>query len=224
VDEVQTGLGRTGKLFAFEHFGLEPDVVTVAKALSGGYVPTGACLLRADVFDSVFDSMEHALRHGSTFAPNDLAMVAGLAVLHELEEQDFVVRSERLGERLLQATEPLRERYDVVKDVRGLGLMWAIEFGEPRRGRRSWRFLERMQEGIFAQLVVGPLFHEHRILTQVAGHRLNVLKILPSLTIADDDLDRFVSALEETIRRAERIPAAAARMALRTGAHLLPRG
>ena len=81
-----------------------------------------------------------------------------------------------------------------------------------------------MQEGIFAQLVVGPLFHEHRILTQVAGHRLNVLKILPALTIAEEDLDRFATALEETIRRAERIPTAAARMALRTGDHLFPRG
>jgi ornithine--oxo-acid transaminase len=221
VDEVQTGLGRTGKLFAFEHWGLEPDIVTVAKALSGGYVPSGACLLREDVLDTVFDSLEHAVRHGSTFAPNDLAMAAGLAVLHELEEHDLVARSQRLGEQLLEATEPLVERYGVVKEVRGLGLMWAIEFGEPRRGRRSWRFLERMQEGIFAQLVVGPLFHEHRILTQVAGHRLNVLKILPALTISEADLERFATALDSVIRRAERIPTAAARMALRAGAGLV---
>ncbi len=221
VDEVQTGLGRTGRLFAFEHFGLEPDVVTVAKALSGGYVPSGACLLRDDTLAAVFDSLEHAVRHGSTFAPNDLAMAAGLAVLHELDEQGLVARSQRLGSALLEATRPLCERYDVVKDVRGLGLMWAIEFGEPERGRRSWRFLERMQEGIFSQLVVGPLFHEHRILTQVAGHRLNVLKILPALTIAEEDLERFATALDDVIRRAERIPAAAARMAVRSGSHLV---
>ena len=223
LDEVQTGLGRTGKLFAFEHWGLEPDVVTVAKALSGGYVPSGACLLRDDTLAAVFDSLEHAVRHGSTFAPNDLAMAAGLAVLHELDEQGLVARSQRLGDTLLEATRPLRERYEVVKDVRGLGLMWAIEFGEPERGRRSWRFLERMQEGIFSQLVVGPLFHQHRILTQVASHRLNVLKILPALTIGEEDLDRFATALDDVIRRAERIPSAAARMALRSGTHLLNR-
>ena len=221
VDEVQTGLGRTGRLFAFERWGLEPDVVTLSKALSGGYVPSGACLLRSDVFDGVFDSMEHAVRHGSTFAPNDLAMAAGLAVLHELDERELVARSRRLGDALLESTRPLRERYEVVGDVRGLGLMWAIEFSEPRRGGRAWRMLERMQEGMFAQLVVGPLFHEHRMLTQVAAHRLNVLKILPPLTIAEDDLERFATALDDVVRRAQRIPRAAARMALRAGAGLV---
>jgi len=221
VDEVQTGLGRTGKLFAFEHFGLEPDVVTISKALSGGYVPSGACVLRAEVFDSVFDSLEHAVRHGSTFAPNDLAMSAGLAVLHELDEHDLAARAKRLGDALLEATRPLVERYEVVRDVRGLGLMWAIEFGEPERGSRSWRVLERVQEGMFAQLVVGPLFHEHQMLTQVAGHRLNVLKILPPLTIAETDLARFAETLDDVVRRAQRIPRAAARMALRAGPRLV---
>src|SRR5204863_9689199 len=115
VDEVQTGLGRTGKLLALEHWGLEPDVVTIAKSLSGGYVPVGATLFRAEVFDRVFDSMEHSVSHGSTFAPNDLAMVAGLATLHELDEQGLVERSARLGELLLERTLPLVERYEVVR-------------------------------------------------------------------------------------------------------------
>ena len=120
--------------FALEHWGLEPDVVTLAKSLSGGYVPVGATLFKAEVFDAVFDSLEHSLSHGSTFQPNDLAMVAGLATLHELESQELVERSARPGEELLARTLPLVERYDVVKDVRGLGLMWAIELGEPDEG------------------------------------------------------------------------------------------
>src|SRR5205085_12275198 len=123
VDEVQAGFGRTGRMFASEHWGLEPDLVTVAKALSGGYVPVGALLLRSSVHEAVFDSLEHATSHGSTFAPNDLAMVAGLATLHELEERDLAGNAARLGELLLERTQPLAERYDVVKDVRGLGLM-----------------------------------------------------------------------------------------------------
>ena len=86
VDEVQTGFGRTGKLFAFEHWGLEPDLVTVAKSLSGGYVPVGALLMSQHVYDEVFDSLEHSVSHGSTFAPNDLAMAAGLATLRELDD------------------------------------------------------------------------------------------------------------------------------------------
>ena len=108
-------------------------MLTVSKALSGGYVPIGATLFAPSVFDAVFDSMEHALSHGSTFAPNDLGVVAGLAMLHELEAEGLVERSARIGELLLERTRPLVERYGVVRDVRGLGLFWAIEFGEPGR-------------------------------------------------------------------------------------------
>jgi ornithine--oxo-acid transaminase len=215
VDEVQTGLGRTGRLFALEHWGLEPDVLTLAKSLGGGYVPVGACLFRTEVFDRVFDSMEHSLSHGSTFAPNDLGMVAGLATLRELDEQGLVERSARLGELLLERTRPLVERYEVVKDVRGLGLMWAIEFAEPARSARTWRLLERVQPGLFSQLVVVPLFTEHRILSQVAGHALNVVKGLPPLVMSEEDVAWVAEALDATLARAERLPSAFTRFAVR---------
>src|SRR5919202_5999233 len=114
LDEVQTGLGRTGRFLAAEHWGLEPDVLTIAKSLSGGYVPIGACLLRREVHEAVFDSMEHSVSHGSTFAPNDLAMAAGLATLRELDEERLVERAAPLGELLLHRTRTLAERYDVV--------------------------------------------------------------------------------------------------------------
>src|SRR6266516_6057921 len=168
VDEVQTGFGRTGKLFAFEHWNLEPDLVTVAKSLSGGYVPVGALLMSTRVYDSVFDSLEHSVSHGSTFAPNDLAMAAGLATLQELEAGRLVERSTRLGELLLERTRPFVDRFEVVDDVRGIGLLWAMEFAEPDGGSLAWRVMERMQTGLFAQLVVVPLFTRHRILSQVA--------------------------------------------------------
>jgi ornithine--oxo-acid transaminase len=216
VDEVQTGLGRTGRLLALEHWGLEPDIVTLAKSLSGGYVPVGATLFRAEVFDAVFDSLEHSLSHGSTFQPNDLAMVAGLATLHELESAALVERSARLGELLLERTRPLVERYDVVKDVRGLGLMWAIELGEPEgAGRKTYRLLERMQPALFAQLVAVPLFTDHRVLSQVAGHGLNVIKGLPPLVLSEEDVDWFVTALEATLDDAQKVPRASARFAMR---------
>src|SRR5947199_4514121 len=124
VDEVQTGFGRTGRMFAFEHWGLEPDLVPVAKSLSGGYVPVGALLMSRRVYDGVFDSLEHSVSHGSTFAPNDLAMAAGLATFRELDDGGLVERSARLGLRLLELTRPLVEQYDAGKGVRGLGLMW----------------------------------------------------------------------------------------------------
>jgi ornithine--oxo-acid transaminase len=215
VDEVQTGLGRTGRLFAFEHWGLEPDLVPVAKSLSGGYVPVGALLMARSVYDGVFDSLEHSVSHGSTFAPNDLAMAAGIATLREVDDQGLVERSARLGERLLELTRPLVERYEVAREVRGLGLMWAIEFGEPESRRRSWRVLERAQPGIFAQLVVVPLFTDHAVLAQVAGHRLNVVKALPPLVVAEEDLELFARALEEVVAKAERMPRAMMGFALR---------
>jgi ornithine--oxo-acid transaminase len=214
VDEVQTGFGRTGRLFAFEHWGLEPDLVTAAKSLSGGYVPVGALLMARHVYDGVFDSLEHSVSHGSTFAPNDLAMAAGLATLRELDDANLVERSEQLGRRLLELTRPLVEAHDAVKAVRGLGLMWAMEFGEPESGSLAWRVMERVQAGLFAQLVVVPLFTKHRILSQVAGHDLPVLKGLPPLVVSEQDLEDFVTALDEVVAGAGR-PTRVAGLALR---------
>jgi ornithine--oxo-acid transaminase len=214
VDEVQTGFGRTGKLFAFEHWGLEPDLVPVAKSLSGGYIPVGALLMSTWVHEQVFDSMENAFSHGSTFAPNELAMAAGLATLRELDDQDLVARAASRGERLLELTRPLVERYEVVRDVRGLGLMWAVEFGEPETKARTYRMVERLQRGLFAQLVVVPLFADHRILSQVAGHGISVIKGLPPLVVSDDDLVWVAEALDATIAKAQHLPRAMAGLAL----------
>jgi ornithine--oxo-acid transaminase len=214
VDEVQTGFGRTGKLFAFEHWGLEPDLVTVAKSLSGGYVPVGALLMSERVYDGVFDSLEHSVSHGSTFAPNDLAMAAGLATLRELDDGRLVEQSARLGELLLERTRELATAHEVVRDVRGLGLMWAMEFAEPESGSFSWRVMERMQTGLFAQLIVVPLFTKHHILSQVAGHDLPVLKGLPPLVVSEQDVDDLVTALDDVIAKAGR-PSRIAGMALR---------
>src|SRR5207237_3497367 len=139
---------------------------------------------------------------------------AGLATLHELDDQALVERSARLGAKLLELTRPLVDEFDVVHEVRGRGLMWAIEFGEPRSGRLSWRMIEKMQPGLFAQLVVVPLFSEHRILSQVAGHKLAVLKVLPPLVLSDDDVEEFVDALASTIKRAQHMPSSLTRFAL----------
>ncbi|HEY0517622.1 MAG TPA: aspartate aminotransferase family protein [Solirubrobacteraceae bacterium] len=218
-DEVQTGIGRTGRFLALEHWQLEPDIVCLAKALSGGLVPIGAVLVSREVFDRVFDGMERAVRHGSTFGGNDLAAAAALATLSVLDEERLIERAAALGELLLDLTRPLTERFEVVRDVRGLGLMWAIEFGPPsgRIGRRLWDAVEGRQPGLFSQLITVPLFHRHRILCQVAGHHMNVIKALPPLVVEEDEIRRFAAALEQTIADAERYPAALARFGMRTG-------
>jgi ornithine--oxo-acid transaminase len=215
-DEVQTGIGRTGRFLALEHWDLQPDMVCVAKALSGGLVPIGAVLVSRTAFDRVFDGMERAVRHGSTFGGNDLAAAAALATLRILDREGLIARAERMGALLLELTTPLVERHEVVTDVRGLGLMWAIEFGPPpgRAGRALWNRVEQRQPGLFSQLITVPLFHEHRIFCQVAGHRMNVVKALPPLIIEEEEIRRFAAALRETIAAAERYPRAMAGLGL----------
>ncbi|MFN2615512.1 MAG: aspartate aminotransferase family protein [Thermoleophilaceae bacterium] len=214
LDEVQTGLGRTGCFLALQHWDLEPDIVTLSKALSGGYVPVGAVLSSREVFDRVFDGMERAVVHGSTFAQNDLAAAAALATLAELDDAGLVDRAAAMGERLLELTRPLIERHELVHEVRGLGLMWALELGPPAGGsaRRTWDFVERRQPGLVAQLLAVPLFAEHRILIQVAGHRTNVIKALPPLVTEEAELERFAAALDDVLTRAEPLTRAMARL------------
>jgi ornithine--oxo-acid transaminase len=149
--------------------------------------------------------MERSVVHGSTFGGGDLAAAAGLATLDVIEREQLTDRASRLGELLLELTRPLVERFEIVREVRGLGLMWAIELGPPagRAAKRVWNAIERRQPGLFAQLVIVPLFRDHRILTQVAGHHMNVIKALPPLVITEDDLRHFVAALEEVLTAAE---------------------
>ena len=205
VDEVQTGLGRTGKFLALEHWGIEPDLIPISKALSGGYVPAGALLASRAVFDATFDSMERSVVHGSTFGGGDLAAAAALATLRVIDREQLLERAARLGALLLELTRPLADRYEIVREVRGLGLMWAIELGPPagRAAKRLWNAIERRQPGLFAQMVIVPLFHEHRILTQVAGHHMNVIKALPPLVISEAEIRRFAMALEQVLAAAE---------------------
>jgi len=206
TDEVQTGLGRTGRFFCHEHWGLEPDIITISKALSGGFVPIGAMLTTDKIFASVYDSMEDALKHSTTFGRNQLAMVAGLATLAAFDDEDIVGRAERTGADLQGKLRGLAERYDLIRDVRGLGLMVGIEFGEPesRSAARRFRTLERLRPGMFSQTVVVPLFHRHRIITQVAADNVNIIKLLPPLISGPAEVDYFVEALDEVMADAHR--------------------
>ena len=222
LDEVMTGLGRTGRFLALEHWGLQPDIVTLAKALSGGYVPIGAVLTTRRVHERVFDSMERAVVHSSTFASNDLAAAAGIATLSALDDDRLVERAARMGDLLLELTRPLSERHEIVKDVRGLGLMWAIELQPPRRGltnRRVWQLVERGQPGLWAQLLTVPLFAKHRILTQVSGHHVNIVRALPPFVIEEADVHRFAEAVEDVLTALRRPPRAITQFGLTVARH-----
>jgi ornithine--oxo-acid transaminase len=205
LDEVQTGLGRTGRFLAAEHWGVQPDMVTLSKALSGGYVPVGALLASREVFNRTFDSMERSVVHGSTFGGGDFAAGAGITSLMVIEQEHLVARSQAMGELLMELTKPLEQRFEIVHEVRGLGLMWGLELGPPsgRAARRVWEAIERRQPGLFAQMVTVPLFREHHILTQVAGHHMNVIKALPPLVISESELRRFAAALDAVLAEAQ---------------------
>ncbi|MFR9800495.1 aspartate aminotransferase family protein [Streptomyces sp. MS06] len=197
ADEVQTGLGRTGDFYAYQHEeGVEPDLVCVAKALSGGYVPVGATLGREWIFGKVFSSMDRVLVHSASFGSNAQAMAAGLAVLSVMENEGIVARARAMGELLRSRLAELVEEYELLADVRGRGLMIGVEFGRPRslRLRSRWAMLQAARKGLFAQMVVVPLLQRHRILTQVSGDHLEVIKLIPPLVIDEADVDRFVVA------------------------------
>ncbi len=227
ADEVQVGMGRTGRFFAHEHWGLRPDIITMSKALSGGYIPVGAVLCSDDVFMRVYSSMERALVHSTTFGRNQLAMVAGLATLAAFDDDDIVDRARRTGEAFEKGLAPLIERYEMFHSVRGKGLMIGLVFDKPasRRLRMRWNALESMRTALFSQMIVVPLFHRHRILTQVAADNMNVIKLLPPLIAGQDEVDYFVDALDDVLADAHRGPgllvefgATMAKSALRRGA------
>ena len=210
ADEVQTGLGRTGRFLAIEHWNVEPDMVLLAKTLSGGHVPVGVVLTRRKIFDRVFDRMERAVAHGSTFGGNDLAMAAGIATLDVLTSEGLIENAARTGEHLLQALAAMIPRYEFLHAVRGRGLMIGIEFGSPRslKLKTSWHALEASREGLFCQLITIPLFKEHKILSQVASHTSHTIKLLPALVISDADCRSILSAFDSVIADSERVPGA----------------
>jgi ornithine--oxo-acid transaminase len=150
--------------------------------------------------------MDRAVVHSTTFGQNVLAMTAGLATLHTIDAEHIVERAAKRGARLLSGLRALEDRHEVVHEVRGRGLMIGIEFHRPhsRRLRAQWRILETMRTGLFTQLVVVPLFRDHRILTQVAGDNQNILKILPPLVITDEQADSFVDAMDAVLTKLER--------------------
>jgi ornithine--oxo-acid transaminase len=210
ADEVQTGLGRTGSFLASEHFGLDADLVLIAKALSGGFVPVGAVLGKRWVFDKTFDRMDRAVVHGSTFGKNNLAMAAGLATLSALEDERLIENAALRGESLLCRLAALSSKYELLKEVRGQGLMIALEFGPPKSLglRAAWTLVEKATKGLFCQTMIIPLFTRHRILTQVAGHEMCVIKLLPPLCISQDDEDWIVSAFDEVMAECHKLPSA----------------
>jgi ornithine--oxo-acid transaminase len=205
-DEVQSGMGRTGRFLAFEHDDVAPDIVTIAKTLSGGFVPVSATFSQDWIHQKVYWSMDRALVHATTYSGNNLAMVAGLATLSVIDDEGLVANAEAVGAELRGGLAALADQYELLFDVRGRGLMIGIEFGPPRsaRLRGGWDVLHTARTGLFSQAVVGALYHRHGILTQVASDHAEVVKLLPPLMIGSDEVAYFLDAFAAVMADAHR--------------------
>ncbi|HSZ04947.1 MAG TPA: aspartate aminotransferase family protein [Solirubrobacteraceae bacterium] len=200
VDEIQTGLGRTGKWFALEHWALEPDFVLVGKALSGGYMPVAAMVTRREIYQKAVGTLERSYVHQSTFGRNRLSMAAGLATMRIIERDQLVEHAARIGALLRDGLAELQQRYEMIKEIRASGLMLGIELGPPstRVARFNWHLIHMASEGLFPQLIVIPLHRDHGVITMAAGKN-DVIKLLPPLTLSDSEAHSFLAALDAVL-------------------------
>lgn len=198
LDEVQTGIGRTGTFIAGQREKVQPDMVVLAKALSGGLVPVAAVLMRDDIYHSVYGSLKKAIVHTSTYSENGLAMRAGLATLDVLRDEELTVRAERLGVELRAQLTARLSRFEMVEGVRGLGLLNGIVMRPPTSLRLRLRFqtFRTIHPGMFGQMLVMRLFQHHNILAQICGNNFMVLKVAPPLVVTGAQLEQYLDAIE----------------------------
>jgi ornithine--oxo-acid transaminase len=201
LDEVQTGLHRTGPFLAGHHWNLDPDMVVLAKALSGGLVPSGAVLLSDEIYESVYSSLGRAIIHTSTFSENGLAMRAGLATLNALDKEQLASRAQVMGNYLRRRLSDALRGYEMVAGVRGLGLLNGIEFRPPDKLKLRIPFeaFRTIHEGMFGQILVMKLFREKNVLTQMCGNNFMVLKAAPPLVVSEGQIDVFVAAVQDVV-------------------------
>jgi acetylornithine/succinyldiaminopimelate/putrescine aminotransferase/predicted amino acid dehydrogenase len=199
LDEIQTGLGRTGRLFACEHEGVAPDVLLVGKALGGGLFPLSGCFASAEFWDERF-----ALSHSSTFANNNIACRAGVAVLEALTQGGICVDAERLGRLLMERLQRLAMDYPgVVAAVRGRGLMSAIELRTPSAENGSLlSFLAH--QGLYAYAVAAVVADNASVLVLPTLGETPVIRIAPPLIITEPELATALDGIEAVCRALQR--------------------
>jgi ornithine--oxo-acid transaminase len=210
ADEVQSGMGRTGKFLAIEHDGpeMDPDIVVLAKTLSGGFVPVGAVLCKKWIHEKVFSSMQRSVVHSSTFSQGSFAMAAGLAALDVLDRHQLIANAARMGDFIGNGLRDLQSRFELLKDVRWRGLMIGIELGSPKSLglKMAWTMCHTMDKSLFPQAAIIPLLDKHHIITQVAGHGVDVIKLLPPLVISESDVQWFLTAFEDVLTQMHKFP------------------
>ena len=223
LDEAQTGLGRTGKTFAYEHEGFIPDVLVLGEALGGGLVPVAATLTTPEIHDRAYGKMDRYDLQGSP-SGNALGWRVAIAVLDILERDALAEAARERGEQLLERLRDEVGGHPFVKAVRGRGLLVGIELGPTRSSGLLGRFLPGLVEGlsrrIFGQWLAVRLL-EQGIVTQPASQQWNVLELLPPLTVTEDEVERVVGAITDIFSEYKDLKALLADAGQRFGSQLL---
>jgi putrescine aminotransferase len=193
VDEIQTGFGRTGTMFAVENEGAAPDIMTTAKSLSGGVMPIGAYTATDAVWEAGYGTSDTCLLHTSTFGGNTRAMAAGLKSIEVILRDGLPEQARRRGERLKSALERIAGESGIVREVRGRGLMIGVEFYEPK-------FAKELSHEYLAASISALLLHDHGIITAYTLNNPNVIRFEPPLIVSDDEIDRVADAFEQVCR------------------------
>ncbi len=187
VDEIQSGFGRSGKMFASEHFGLEADLITIAKSLAAGF-PLSAVTGRAEIMDAPAPG-----EIGGTYGGNPVSCAAALEVIDIMREEDLPERGLKIGEAMKKRLYEMQEKYPVIGDVRGLGAMVAIELVNDRKTREP-------AKEITGKLAAGC--YRRGLVVLTAGIYGNVLRFLPPLVLSDEELNQAMDVLEESLKEA----------------------
>lgn len=204
ADEIQTGLGRTGKMFACEHDGVAPDILCLAKTLGGGVMPIGAFMSTDSVWQRAYGGMQKCTLHTSTFGGNTRACAAGIAAIQVLVDERLPEAAAEKGEYLLQKLEALKEKHKMIHAVRGRGLLAAVEFVEPTSGvikNLSFGVVNALSREFLAALVSGELATTHGVITAYTLNNPNVVRLEPPLNVSYEDIDYALGSLDEVLTK-----------------------
>ncbi len=197
LDEIQTGMGRTGRLFCLEYENVEPDILILSKSLGGGVMPVGAIVTTDEIWKKAYGGFSSALLHTSTFGGNSRACACGIAALHTIIKNNLSENAAEIGVFLMAGLKALKDKFSVVRDVRGKGLMIGMELAE-------FKGNTELMEGVLSIWIARQLLKKHGIITLFTFNNLNVLRIAPPLTVTRQQAGLFLKALEDVLQSVEK--------------------
>lgn len=202
MDEVYSGFGRTGKMFAFEHHNIAPDICSFSKAFGGGKATFAAFITRPRIFNKAYGKISEATLHSSTYNGFGEEIVSAIEAINILHDEGLVENSARMGKYFLERLREIQTRHPIVQYVNGIGLLLCIRF--ENAAYKAAKLIPGVPEELFAKLTTGgiitELYEKHRILIQTPPHDANQLLISPPLTIGKGEIDYFIQALDDVLK------------------------